>query len=137
MSMMDPDDEPDQPGIPDHVRQEADALLERWRNGEMDDKTRLLGLYVDDDPQIAMVPSPHGGPPRIGLAVSFTIGQVAFSDRVQFPEQEDVNKEFRKMEVTIKDDQFLDERARIQKGLAEGKTIEEIMLEGMDDDSPT
>ena len=130
---MDPDDEPDQPGIPEHIRQNADLLLERWRQAE--DKMRLLGLYIEGEPQIAMIPGHPGmGGPRVGLACNFTVGRVAFSDRVQNPEQEDFNTEARKMEVTIKDDMFLDERERIRQGLEAGKSMEEIMLEGMDDD---
>lgn len=131
--MMPPDgDMPDDPfgGIPDDVRADADALLARWH--EMEDKARLLGLYVEGEPQIVMTPTPMG--PKIGIAVQFNIGRVAFSERVQNPEKNKVEDTARSMEVALKDDLFLDERERIRKGLAEGKTLDEIMLDGEEDD---
>ncbi len=129
---FDPDDMPDEPEhhIPQHVKDQADVLLERWET--FADDCRQLGLYIEGEPQIMMLPHPSGLE-RAGLAVQFNIGKVAFSDRVLNPEDARFDKDFRTMEVSAKDDQFLDERARIQKALAEGKSMDEILL-GDDDD---
>lgn len=127
----DGDDDVPEHQIPDHIRAEADLLMERF--GEYEDKMRQLGLYSDGPPQITITPT-LGGAPRAALLCQFTIGKVAYSDRVQHPDKNAIDDEARKMEVSLKDDIMLDERNRIAKGLAAGLTIEEIMLGDDEDD---
>lgn len=132
---FDPDDmpeDPDDPSIPQHVKDQADILLERWNN--FADECRQMGLYVEGEPQIMMVPTPFGVE-QAGLGVQFNIGKVAFSDRVLNPESDKFDKDIRTMEVTMADDNFLDERKRIADLLAEGKSMDEILLGEDDDDT--
>lgn len=132
---FDPDDMPDDPfnqPPDDAFRATAETLMERFR--EFEDKARPLGLYLEGHPQVALVPQPPHGQPEIALVANFQIGRVAFSDRVQNPPKAEVDDTVRKMDITLKDDQFLDERQRIQEGLAAGKTLDEILLGDEDDD---
>lgn len=133
---FDPDDMPDDPFGPmdEQVRAEADMLMARW--AEYEDKARTIGLYLEGHPQVVMVPTPPHGQPRVALQVTFQMGRVAFSDRVQFPEKEKVDDTARTMEVALKDDMFLDERARIEQAMKEGKSLDEILL-GDDPDDET
>lgn len=115
MSTIGPE-EPDE-GMPDHLRAQADALLERF--GELDDDLRQIGLYVEGGPQIVPVPTPLGE--RMGLLVQFQIGKVAFSQRVQHPEDARFEDKFDVMAIEAQDDAFLDERQRIADALARGE----------------
>lgn len=134
----DPDDDmPDDPfGVPDDAfRAEADLLMQRW--AEFEDKARTLGLYLEGHPQVALVPTPPHGQPQIALIVNLQIGRVAFSDRVQNPPKAEVDDTVRKMDIALKDDQFLDERARIQKAIEQGKDPFEILMGDDEDDDPS
>ncbi len=117
---------PPDPGDPndpneDEIRSEAlkaraNLLLERSRS--FDDELRQIGLYVDDMSVVA-IDGPDG--PEVALAVTAEIGDVAFSKRVQDPEQDDVDDEFRQMQVSMANDEFLDNRDKIQKAIKEGR----------------
>lgn len=129
MTDIEPPDDPTE-GMPDDVRAAADILLDRFR--ELPDQMRQIGLYLEGEPGIAQIPTPMG--PRLAVVAQWQIGKVAFSKRVQHPEDDRFDDQFAVMEVQAQDDAFLDERGRIERLLAEGKTMDEILLDGMEDD---
>lgn len=116
MTDLEPPDDPNE-GLPDMIRASADALLERWR--DLPDEFRQFGLYAAGEPQIVMVPTPFG--PQAALMAHFAIGKVAFSKRIQHPEDAAFDNQFDVMAIQAEDDAFLDERERIRKALAEGR----------------
>lgn len=93
----------------------------------VENAARKIGLYVQD---MGLAHAPrHGGPVdeelgdnpvMVGL---FTIGDVAFSDRVLNPETDSIDKEFRQMTVVAEKEQFDDLRDSLEKRLKEGKGI--------------
>lgn len=98
---------------PEDPHAEANALLERWRSSELDDELRKVGVYVDDY-DIA------GTPQGVMLFLQCSVGKVAFTQRVQEPEQAGFDDQFRAFEVAAKRDAFLDERARIERCMEAG-----------------
>lgn len=122
-------DDPFEGQMPPHIRAEADLLTERIT--AFKDGCRKIGLYVEGE-QIVVAPDQHGQP-HVSLIVGFTVGNVAFSDRVQRPEQAAIDTTVKKMGIGMKADGLLDERARIERLLAEGKTLTEIMAEDPDE----
>lgn len=96
---------------------EASAQFEtlRTRFSELEDDLRLIGLY---NPQTIPVPAPGRG---LALMVTMDVGEVAFTDRVQRPEDHKVNNEFANIEADLQRDTFLDERARIKRNLDAGR----------------
>lgn len=123
MTDLEPPDDPNE-GLSDQMRATADLLFERWT--DVPDELRQIGLYEAGPPQIAMVPTPFG--PRPALVANFSIGKVAFSKRVQHPEDAKFDNQFDVMAIQAEDDAFLDEQNRIRRLLAEGKTMDEILL---------
>lgn len=80
---------------------------------------RELGLYADDaDLQVHELPDG-----RHVVTVDALIGDLAFSRRVQDPEQHDFDAEFRKMTRGSDADRFLDVRAQLEKRIADGKLL--------------
>lgn len=111
----DHDDEGEQE-LPPEIRAQFDLLIER--SEKLIDKARQIGLYIEGHPQVQIVPTPGGM--AAALVVQYTIGKVAFSDRVQNPEKDKFDDQFRVMEIEAQDDDFLDERQRIAKALDAG-----------------
>ena len=76
---------------------------------KLQEETRKMGLYVSTavlhqepvhDPALAAA----GEKPQTKLIVSFTLGDIAFSDRIQNPEKDQVEDQFREIEHgTIRD----------------------------------
>lgn len=95
-----------------------EALLERA--SALADAALRIGLYADDV-TFAPVPTPFG--PRVAAVIRFSIGEVAFTKRVQDPEQERVDRQFKEMTFSMGTDRFLDERERMKKLLSEGRSI--------------
>lgn len=103
--------------------EEAQRLIE-----DLENASRKLGLYAD---QIVVgVPSLPGHVPgdpdeeeKVVVVANFTIGDVAWSDRVQNPQADETDMEFRKMAVDLEKDQFEAKRAEIERRLKEGKPI--------------
>lgn len=127
--MDDPDEEPSP--IPEAIRDAADVLGERFK--DVPDELRKIGLYLEGEPQLVMVPS-QMGPPRAALVAQFVIGRVAFSKRVQDPDTDQMNDQFRVMEVQAEDDAFLDERQRIADALARGEDPYAVTDEELSDE---
>lgn len=119
MTYQDPDDEPQ---LSDAFKAEADKLLEianGTENGDgLEDMLRKLGLY-NDHAHIAMIDTPMG--PKPALIVDCTIGDVAWTDRVQHPENYGIDQQFRAMEVEIVDSDFEDAKVRMRRNVAAGR----------------
>lgn len=121
MSDMLPD--PNDPNDPENIvrgeafRQAAEQLMERA--GAMKERAEKIGLYIEGPPHIIEVPTPFGSRPA--LVQQFQIGRVAYQKRIQDPESDKFDDQFRVMEVEAQDDAFLDERERIRKALEEGR----------------
>lgn len=107
--------EPDEEG--DTLEPPGEGYIElQLAMGEADAALQKLGLYVEGtmpypDPQ-------HGG--WMGVMVC-SIGDVAFSDRVQNPEKYAVDKTFGSIEHDAAKDTFLDRRAQIEANIAAGR----------------
>lgn len=108
----------------------------REKADELENAARKVGLYLRDA-GLTMVPNLHGDVAmEPALIANFTVGDQAWSDRVQNPEQNSTEAEFRKMAVEMEKDKFEETRAELERRLREGKD-----LLGSDDDddgtSPT
>lgn len=88
---------------------------------QIEDEARKLGLYLEQAAAMEVAP----GVPA--LIARFTIGDVAWSPRVQDPDNDDVDRRFGEVAAQLKDDEFLDIRSRMQRNLAAG-------LDALDDD---
>jgi hypothetical protein len=99
--------------------EEAQRLME-----ELENSARKLGLYADN----LAIGVPMGGPnlddeERMVVVGQFTIGDIAWSDRVQNPQADETDMEFRKMAVDLEKDAFEAKRLEIERKLKEGKPI--------------
>ncbi len=108
--------EPEDDGVPEEFREALDALHER--TDEIDDVARGLGLYIDQS-NLVVVGTPRGM--KAAMALDVVIGDVAFSPRVQNPQDYDIDKSFAQMQVNMADDDFLDSRTRIQQNIQAGR----------------
>lgn len=79
------------------------------------DSLRQIGLYANEGRFL----SRDDG--RVFLAVSVDIGDVAFTTRVQDPEQAQFDDQFRQVATEVVDDDFLETRERMRRRIAEGK----------------
>lgn len=102
--------------------EDAQRLME-----ELENAARKLGLYAEN----LAIGVPSGGPyasllgdgEKVVVVAQFTVGDIAWSDRVQNPQQEDADMEFRKMAVDLEKDAFEAKRAELERKLKEGKPI--------------
>lgn len=117
MSAMEPNDE---------RNEKLDALF-REKVDQVENTARKIGLYIQDaglvipkgrDP---MHPEIEEGTPV--MVATFSVGDIAFSDRVLNPEQDSVEKEFRKLSLQAEQEKFDDLRSDLEKRLQEGKGI--------------
>jgi len=112
VSMMDPQEEPEDPW--------ARALSEI--SPEIESKLRKIGVYVID---VGLAPNPHQAhtpeplPPV--FVINATIGDVAWSERVQNPVENRMGVEFRKLEQQMQVQQFEDLQERMRKAVEEGR----------------
>lgn len=81
---------------------------------ELEDAARQLGLYLSEAGVLE-------GEGRQAIVATFSIGQVAWSDRIQHPENYTTEKELAVMEAGIQKDDFLDVRQQIAEKLARGE----------------
>jgi hypothetical protein len=58
------------------------------------------------------------------LFVTFTVGDLAFSDRVLNPEQADINDEFIHMKTQLEAESFEEYRARLEQRIKESNEDE-------------
>jgi hypothetical protein len=80
---------------------------------------RKIGCYLEE----AIITDVPGGPngSQRGIIADFSLGKVAFSDRVQNPEQEQIDRAFQEMTFGFGSDEFLDARNRVQRNIEEGR----------------
>lgn len=113
---MPPDGPEPDDGVPEEFREALDTLHER--SEEIDDIARGLGLYIDQS-SLVVVGTPRGM--KAAMALDVVIGNIAFSPRVQNPQDYDIDKSFAQMQVDMADDDFLDSRTRIQRNIQAGR----------------
>lgn len=96
-------------------REKADAL---------ESAARKVGLYIRDA-GLTMVPTPTdtGMEMRPVMIGNFSVGDQAWSDRVQNPEQDSTETEFRKMAVETEKEKFEETRAELERRMREGKDL--------------
>ena len=86
---------------PDIPEEKLRPLLEKFTDG-----ARRLGLYTEGiSVHVDANPDP-GSPPKHKLVAQFSLGDQAFSKRVQDPETDQMNHEFRKIEGQSVRDQW-------------------------------
>lgn len=115
MSLIDPIDEPDDEEM---AKFEAEAnqvneLIQAGAKGAAD-----IGLYAEHA-QVTPVHTPFGTKP--GVAVVFSLGKIAFSDRIQDPEKDKIDDAIRQSEVSHAQDNFLASRERIAANIKAGR----------------
>jgi hypothetical protein len=81
---------------------------------ELEDTARQLGLYLIEAGVLE-------AEERQIILASFSVGRVAWSDRVQHPERYTTEKELAVMEAGMQKDEFLDVRTQIAERLARGE----------------
>jgi hypothetical protein len=83
---------------------------------------RKLGIYVVD---MGLAPDPRQAfsqdPLAPVLVINGTIGDVAFSERVQHPVEERLDVEFKKLDNQMSKQEFEDLREKIERNMREGK----------------
>lgn len=109
MDFIMPDEQPD--GLPEDVPEEklkelADVLS---------DKSRKIGLYSLGVGFIEDPDSEEGEPSQHTLVMQYQIGDIAFSPRVQDPETDQMNDEFRKIATATIDDDVEEIKKRYLK----------------------
>lgn len=124
----------------DDPREKLSAVMK-----DLEDQARKLGLYIEhaaiasSDPEGAMESLEDADKLRellasdedeVYLMATFAIGDVAWSKRVQDPEQDKIDDQFR----VIAPDPVEELREKMRRAAAEGKSILDIDLEGGDDD---
>jgi hypothetical protein len=92
---------------------------------EMEDAARKIGLYMEQAVPM-QVPLPPYGEPQLAVVAHFTIGEVAFSDRVQQPEVDQLERQFAEIEAGAAADEFLDIRNRLAR--SKGKNVDPLDL---------
>lgn len=81
---------------------------------QIEDEARKMGLYIDE----AHVMRAQTG--ELVFVVQFLLGDIAFTERVQFPDKAATNSMVETMEKQLQQDTFLDERERLRKVLESG-----------------
>lgn len=122
--------------MPDELPLEAKA-------DELEGAFRKIGLYFNQarwlspgkpedqsDPDAPYVEEHRSMPDRNFLIVDALVGDVAFSKRVQTPEQVDIDTEFSKMTREYKSAEALELQEKIRKAVAAG---EDPFAEASDD----
>lgn len=127
-------------GEPEDEMREQMRKYEQVFRGKTDDVEaagRRCGLYVRDI-GLSMAPNTEldedgdqGMAMRPVMVLNFSVGDVAWSDRIQNPAQDTTEAEFRKMAVEAEKEKFEETRAELERRLREGKDL----LGGDDDES--
>lgn len=106
----------------DHEQAQADLAFFREKMEVVEDVARKMGLYVRDAGMTVMPDFASGGP-RKAFVANFTVGDVAWSDRVQNPAQDATESEFRQLAAQAEREKFEEMKAEMERKLAEGKGI--------------
>lgn len=94
-------------GISFEDKEAAKAVMEK-----IEAATRKLGLYVQTTDLVLI--AEHGGEPRLGIAASFLIGDLAWTDRVQDPEADETADEIASMETHLTREKAQELRDRLR-----------------------
>jgi hypothetical protein len=115
----DHDDDHEHDFVPDEVvLEEHGRILGEQKLPLIEEAARKIGLYVDAS-QVTVLPTPFGA--QAALVVDFLVGDIAFSKRVQDPDTDSFDRQFKELEVSMQDDEFLEARAQIQRNVAAGR----------------
>lgn len=99
----------------DLFREKADAL---------ESAARKVGLYIRDvGLTMGPVHTDEGIQVQPVMVGNFTVGDQAWSARVQNPEQDTTETEFRKMAVEMEKDKFEETRAELERRMREGRDL--------------
>lgn len=117
----DPIDPNQDPSKPDPMDQFGELFREKA--DELENAARKVGLYIRDA-GLTMIPT-HDitSPLAPALVANFTVGDQAWGDRVQNPDKNSTEAEFRKMAVEMEKDKFEETKAELERRLREGKDI--------------
>lgn len=101
------------------TEEEIDAVSEKIP--VLEEQLKKIGVYLD---RAAVVPMPVPEGVKLAVVAEFTIGAVAFTKRVQDPEQEQIDKMFREMTGGLTGtNEFLDRREQMKRNLEAGRSI--------------
>lgn len=95
---------------------------------ELEDDARKIGLYVDS---AHVMPDPQGSGEMVFM-VDFMLGDVAFSDRVQNPEQYGSDQILRGMEAGMQRSDFEETREKMIESLKNGGSLDSFLDEPED-----
>lgn len=90
---------------------------------DLEEAARKLGLYLDQA-VVATLDAPSGDPDEEAspvLFASMSINRVAFSTRVQEPEQDRFDRQLREMELGERDQKVVEAKEQIARNIAAGR----------------
>lgn len=128
---MDIHDDHDDDSNGEHPMAKYHELFTEKAEG-LEEAGRKVGLYVRDV-SIAMAPSHPGADPAPVMVANFTIGDVAWSDRIQNYDQYTTEGEFRKLAVQMDKEKFEEMRIEMERKLKEGNPLDVFEAEDEDD----
>jgi len=105
---------------------EAAKLMEKI--SELEDVARKLGLYLEQS-AIVVGDGPNGPTPV--LMANMVVGKVAFSERIQKPEEDDFANKLREIEIGMADEEAMRIREQMTRNIAAGR---DPLDDGDDDD---
>jgi hypothetical protein len=122
--MTDHDHDHDDDGEHDNDPMAPFMDIFREKMEELEPIARKMGLYVQSAGLTIAPPeqNPSGAPMPVLLA-HFTIGDVAWSDRVQNAEQYSTEAQFRQIAVQSEKEKFEEMQRDLQARLSEGKEL--------------
>lgn len=111
-------------GVPHPSEYDPDEEPE-WPEGmSAEQVSKLIARLAEELPQLGIYPEPHVSVERHGdhvaLTMNFVVGDVAFTPRVQDPQQDEFNDQFRKLE----NDSLRDRVEEIKEKHRRGETPE-------------
>ena len=84
----------------------------------LEDAARKIGCYLDRA-VVATIPGPLG--PRLAIVAEFNLGKVAFTGRVQDPEQAQIDRVFQEMTFDLGTNEILDAHNRVRRNIEAGR----------------
>ena len=91
-------------------------LMEKMR--DLEEAARKVGLYLDR--AAVIVVETHQGP-QPALVANFAINKVAFTQRIQKPEDDDFAQRFRAIEAEMSTQAAKDAKAQMKKNIEAGR----------------
>jgi hypothetical protein len=103
-------------------RIKANLELFKEKMSDIEDIARRNGLYARDA-GLAIAPDFESGSTRPVIVANFSVGDAAWSDRVQNPKQDTTESEFRQLAAQAERERFEEMKAEMERKLREGKGI--------------